>query len=809
MWAVLARLILRNRLAILVVTGIVTVFMAYMATKVELSYSGARVLPADDSTYIDYENFKAQFGEDGSVLAIGIQTDKLYQQTIFTKWYDLGENIAKIKGVKDILAITKIQALVKDTVAQVFKFKPVITQRPTTQAAVDSIKERINNLPFYNGLLINNKTNVTLMLLTLDKEVVNSKGRRALVNEIVVEGDKFAATTGIEMHYSGLPYIRTVNTQRLSNELILFSLLSILITIVVLFLIFRSFKAIAIPMVVVFLSIIWSLGTVVLFGYQLTALTGLIPPLIIIIGIPNCIFITNIFHREFVNHGNKIKAIARVIIRIGMALFLTNFNTALGFATFTFTQSKILSEFGVVSSINVMLVFLFSIVLVPILFSYVDAPPPKHTKHLEYKWMATVTNWIVRMVNRRRPLIYTITGLLLVVSVWGMTKMRTTGALTDDIPKGDKLRTDLAFIETNFHGIMPFEIIIESRMKGDSATNAKRKGDILKFANLRKIDELQGVLAEYPEFSRPLSITEIVKFARQAYYNGDSSEYVLPDRDELAFMFDYMPKGKDAKSSNLTKPFIDSLQHKTRVSVQVADIGSSHMKTLMAELRPRVDSIFPKEKYNVTLTGTSLVFVKGTDYLVDNLLWSLLAAIVLISGLMAFMFSSFRMVLISIVPNLIPLVFTAGIMGFADISLRTSTILVFNIAYGIAIDSAIHYFSIYGHELKKNNSNIKRSVEEALHESGFSILYTSIILLFGFSIFMLSNFGGTQALGLLICITLFTSIFTNLLVLPSLLLTLDKTIMIKSLREPFAELYDEEIDVDLDSLEIRKIEGKE
>lgn len=799
MWTAFARIILRNRLAILIVTGVITLFMAYLAFKVELTYNGTRILPADDSTYIEYENFKTQFGEDGAVMAIGIQSDKLFQKDVFNAWYDLGQNISKIEGVNSMLSITQIQDLTKDTTEQTFKFKKILSKRPGSQAAVDSIKDKIYNLPFYDGLLLNRKSNVTVMLLTLDRKIVDSKNRLALVTKITDKGDEFAQSNGIEVHYSGLPYIRTINTKRISSELILFSLLSILITAIVLFVIFRSVKAILIPMVVVFLSLIWSVGTVVLFGYKLSALTGLIPPLIIIIGIPNCIFITNIFHREFVNHGNKIKAIARVIVRMGMALFLTNFNTALGFATFTFTESKILSEFGVVSSINVMLVFIFSIVHVPILFSYVDAPPPKHTKHLDYKWMAALVKRIMWMITHHRIAIYVVTLLLVVVSVWGMTKMKTTGAVTDDIPKRDKVYQDLIFLEDNFHGVLPFEVVIES----------KQKKGIVKYNTIKKIDELQTVLADYPQFSRAVSIVEILKYAKQAYYNGDPDQYALPDRDELNFIFDYIPKGKDGKKDELTKPFIDSLQQKTRVSVQVADIGSTDMKVLLEDVRPRIDSIFPKDKFKVTLTGTSLVFVKGTDYLVDNLLWSLLAAIILISGLMAFMFSSFRMVLISIVPNLIPLVLTAGIMGFMDISLRISTILVFNIAYGIAIDSAIHFFSVYGHELKKNTQDIKLSVEESLKETGFSIMYTSIILLFGFSIFMLSNFGGTQALGMLICITLFTSIFTNLLVLPSLLLSLDKVIMIKSLREPYAELYDEEVDIDLDSLEIKKIDEGE
>jgi predicted RND superfamily exporter protein len=773
--------------------------MAYLALKVELTYNGTRILPEDDSTNIEYEAFRNQFGEDGSVMAIGIQSDKLFQKDVFNAWYDLGEDVRKIEGVQSMLSITQLKDLVKDTTEGIFKFKPIMSSRPVSQAQIDSIRDKIFSLPFYDGLLLNRKSNVTVMLLTLDKKIVDSKNRIHLVTKITDLGDKFSEATNIEAHYSGLPYIRTINTKRLSSELILFSLLSILITALVLFIIFRSVKAILIHMVVVFLSLIWSLGTVVLFGYKLSALTGLIPPLIIIIGIPNCIFITNIFHREFVNHGNKIKAIARVIVRMGMALFLTNFNTALGFATFTFTESKILSEFGVVSSINVMLVFIFSIVHVPILFSYVDAPPPKHTKHLDYKWMSNLVKRIMWVITHHRIAIYAVTVVLVGISVWGMTKMRTTGAVTDDIPKKDKVYTDLKFLEDNFHGVMPFEVVIETEQK---------KG-IIKYTTIRKIDELQDVLGDYPQFSRAVSIVEIIKYAKQAFYNGNPDQYGLPDRDELNFIYDYIPKGKDGKKDELTRPFIDSLQQKTRVSVQVADIGSAEMKGLLQSIRPRIDSIFPKDKYKVTLTGTSLVFVKGTDYLVDNLLWSLLAAIILISALMAFMFSSFRMVLISIIPNLIPLVLTAGIMGFLDISLRISTILVFNIAYGIAIDSAIHFFSVYGHELKKNTHDIKRSVEESLKETGFSIMYTSIILLFGFSIFMLSKFGGTQALGMLICITLFTSIFTNLLVLPSLLMSLDKVIMIKSLREPYAELYDEEIDIDLDSLGLKKIEEEE
>lgn len=800
MWFKIARLILVYRKGILVTTLLITLFMGYMSTKVRLHYSGGRILPESDSTYIDYENFKRQFGDDGTVLAIGIQTPDLFKLPVFKAWYNLGQQMKATPGVQNIVTLTNIDDLVKDTTNQRFNFLPLLAKPPTTQAQVDSFKQRLDNLPFYKGLIINPKNNATLMLLTLDRKTVDSKARMKLVQGIVAVADDFAKQTGVEVKYSGLPYIRTTNTKKVSFELGLFVALSILITAIVLFVIFRSVRAIAVPMVVVVLSAVWCLGSIAIFDYELTVLTGLIPPLIIIIGIPNCIFLTNLFHTEFKNHGNKIKAIARIIVRMGTALFLTNFNTALGFATFGFTQSKILAEFGIISSINVMVVFAFSIVLVPILFSFIDAPPAKHTQHLENKFMTRINNWLVYMVNRQRVLIYCITGVLLVVAVWGSTKIETTGAVTDDIPKNDKVYTDLKFIEQNFGGIMPFEVVIDTK---------KKKG-VMKKSTLRRIDELQVVMAQYPEFSKPLSVVEFLKFANQTYYNGDTSFYANPGEDDLNFIASYLKNSKSKTDTNsakdLTKPFLDSLEQKTRISFQVADIGSTRMQTLLTELKPRIDSIFPPEKFDVTLTGTSLVFVKGTDYLVENLLWSLLAAIVLISGLMAFMFYSFRMVLVSIIPNLIPLVFTAGIMGFTGIPLKSSTILVFNIAYGIAIDSAIHYFSVYGHNIKRFNQDIKLSVAESLRETGYSILYTSVILLFGFSIFIFSTFGGTVALGYLICITLFASIFTNLLLLPALLLSLDKLLLIKALREPFAELYDEDVDINLDALEIKKLE---
>lgn len=795
MWAYLSRIILRYRLPILITVGILTVLMGYFASKAEMTYTLAQLLPEDDPEYQNYAEFNRLFGEDGNLLVIGIETDKFFDKDVFSDWAVASDSIKAIPEVKNVLSITGIYNLERNDELQKFNVHPIMNGLPKSQVEMDSLRDKILSLKFYDELLItktNSNTYATVMLVTMDQESIDRKGRKELIKHLVSYTDDFAAKHNINIHYSGLPYIRTVNAEKLKGELGMFLWMSLGITALVLLLFFRSFKAIVFPLLVVAISVVWVMGTMVLLGYKITILTALIPPLIVIIGIPNCIFLTNNFHREYRGHGNKIKAIARVVQRIGNATFLTNFNTALGFVTFAFVRSDILKEFGILSSINVMQVFLLSITILPIAYSYIPSPKAKQIKHLDNKYMDSFVELLIRLVTNHRKWIYATTFIIAGISIWGMTMIRTTGNFTDDIPDTDKLIVDLKFFENNFHGVMPFEITIDT----------KKKNGVMKLSTLRKIDELQTVLRDYPEFSKALSIAEVIKFAKQGFYNGDSAFYSLPTNEEVSFLLPYA-QNMDLKGSS-TSSFIDSTRQFTRISVQMADIGTVEMQRIRDDVRPRIDSIFNPEKYEVKLTGTSLVFLKGTDYLVDNLLMSLVAAIFLISGLMYFMFYSMRMLLVSVIPNVVPLLFTAGLMGFYGISLKSSTILVFNIAYGITVDSAIHYFSRYGLDLKTHNNQIKPAVIASMRDTNISIIYTSIILLLGFSIFLFSSFGGTIALGFLISITIFVGLFTNLLLLPTLLLSMDRAFTVKSYREPLIAVYDEEEDIDLDSLTIRK-----
>jgi len=782
MFTKLSRIILRNRILLIVLISAFTAYMAFEAKNVKLSYENTSLLSLKDSAMIEYQEFKKQYGEDGNVLMIGIKAPGIFQLEQFTAFYDLGDSIRAINGVQDVISMTRGINLIKNKSTHQFDYFPLVRKRPTTLQEVDSLKNTILGLKFYEGILFNPKTNVALMAITLDKNKLNDRSRIELVANIVKTGINYQKKNNVEIHYSGMPYIRTITMQKVKQELLIFVLMSMAIAALIMLLFFKSMKVVLSSLLIVGISIVWVLGTTVLFNFKITILTGVIPSLIIIIAIENCIYILNKYHWEYRSHGNKIKALIRVVQRIGFASLMTNAATALGFAAFILIPNQMLREFGIITALNIMLEYVLCILLLPIIFSFIDPPTAKHVKHLDSNFFGAIIKKIIYLISYRRHLIYGIAAGLLLIGFLGISLMKTSGKIVDDFRKDDPIYLDLKFFENNFGGVMPFEISIDT----------KKKNGVMTGSTIDKINELQKMINSYPEFSKPLSIAELFKFSKQAYFGGDSSMYSMPNNVEKGFIMGYLPKHQNGMKTNLLYSYLDSTKQYTRVSFQMADIGTHHMDSLMAKIHPQIDSIFSPEKYNVIVTGNSVVYARGTNFLIRNLFDSVLIAIVLISLLMALLFSSFRMILVSMIPNIIPLLITAAIMGFAGIPIKPSTIIVFSIALGISVDNAIQYLSRYRHELKVTNGDIKQSAISALHEAGFSMIYTSIVLVLGFSVFIVSSFGGTQALGILISTTLLIAMFFNMMVLPSLLLTLDKRLTSKDFIEPIIEIYDDE-----------------
>ena len=781
MWKYFSGILLRNKLAFTIGVLLLTVFMGYEASKMQLSYEFAKILPDTDSTFIEYQNFKKKFGEDGNVMVMGFADKDLFQFEKFKDWTKLNNNLKNIQVVKAIMSLPTAYRLVKNDSLEKFDFVPLIQNPITSQKEVDSLKNEFLNMPFYEGIIYNKESGANLVAITFTKKDLDSKRRLDMVKEIKELGDAYSKKYNTEMHYSGMPYIRSQLMTKVRAEMTLFLILAIIVTAIILWMFFRSFTTVFFSLIVVVIGVAWSIGIMYLFGYKITVLSGLIAPLIMVIGLPNCIFLINKYQSEFVAHGNKIKALARSIETIGVTLFLANITTAIGFGVLYFTKSSMLVEFGVVAAISVMATYVITLILIPVILNYLPTPKAKHTKHQEGKRINKTLDVIDHLVQNNRKGIYLTTSIITAISLWGMTFIDMNGYVVDDLPEKDPVYVDLSFFETNFKGVLPFEISVDTKApKGIFANNARA---------IYKIKLLQKTLAEYAIFSKPLSIVEGIKFSYQAYNDGNPKFYKVPSIGDLKTLSEF--SGSLKGQNNRLATFMDSAQQVTRVSYQVADIGSKKMKALMTELRPKIDSIFNPAEYNVSTTGHSLVFLKNNDYLLSNLLESLLIEILLIAIVGIALFRSVRIIVLSKIPCLIPLVITAGIMGFLDIRFKPSTILIFSIAFGISSDGTIYFLTKYRQELKKYKKGAAAAISAAIKDTGLSMVYTSIILFCGFAIFSASSFGGTAALGVLVSLTLLMSMFTNLILLPAILLSIDnKSTKTEIIEEPLIDIED-------------------
>ncbi|MDP3313593.1 RND family transporter [Lutibacter sp.] len=782
-WNNVSRIILTKRYIILGLILAITGFLSYQTQYMRFSYTEANLLPENHQVNVDYKHFLKLFGEEGNVIILAVQDSSIYAPEKFNSWRELTNKLNDYSEVELTISVGNIQKLVKNDSLQKFDLEPLVKNSPASSSDIQQIRtELFENLPFYDNFLYNKKTGTIRSVIYLDKTIVNTAARKDFIFNVLNPAiEKFEKENKLDVRISGMPYIRTMNAQNIIDEIGLFVGLALVVTALIFFFFFRSFRATFITMLVVSIGVIWAFGFIGLFRYEITVLMALIPPLIIVIGVPNAIFLINKYQQEVKKHGNQAKSLQRVISKVGTATLLTNTTTAIGFATFIFTKSQLLREFGTIASINIIAIFFLAILIIPIMYSFMPIPNEKHLKHLERKWIETIVKTMESIVKNHRIAVYTTTIILIIVSIIGIYKIKVSGSLIEDMPKGKDFFKDIVFFEDEFGGIMPLEIIIDTK---------KEKG-VMKLSTLQRMNKLEETIEDIPELSKPISVLNIVKYSKQAFYGGHPDYYDIPNSQEQNWIFSFVKNS--TSDANMLNSFVDSTGQYARITTFMKDIGTDKMAIIESRLKEKITKEFPVEKYNVSMTGGALVFLKGTTYLINNLVVSLSLAILLISIFMAVLFRSFRMILISLIPNILPLLITAGLMGYLGIPIKPSTILVFSIAFGISVDDTIHFLAKYRQELITHNWKIKHSVYAALRETGVSMFYTSIVLFFGFLVFTVSSFGGTIALGGLVSVTLLFAMCSNLLLLPSLLLSLEKNIANKEvLKEPLLDVLDNE-----------------
>ena len=791
-WDSVSNLILRNRILIIALLTLATTFFISQWQYIKFSNTEANLLPDNHEVNLEYLDFTDKFGEEGNLIVIGIKDSLLFTTENLNAWNNLSKVLKDTNFVESVIAIGDLQKLKKDKKKQQFYLEPFIKDTITSDIELISIKKELfEKYPFYDEFLFNTKTKSVRTAIHLKKSIVNEVGRETYINSVLIpKVESFEAKYNLDIKISGMPYVRTKNAENIKSEISTFVILALIITSIIFFLFFRSYRATFISLFVVMIGVVWTVGILGLFiintppgDFEISVLTGLIPPLIIVIGIPNCIFLINKYQHEVNKHGNKAKSLQKVITKIGNATLMTNVTTASGFATFIITNSKLLKEFGIVASLSILAIFILCILIIPIIYSFLPIPEEKHLEHLNRTWINSLGDWIEKTVKKSKINIYIISVLLLVTSIIGIYQIRISGSIIDDMPQKADWFDDIMFYEKEFNGIMPLEILI----------NTKRKKGVTKLSTIKKMSKIEDVILEIPELSKPISMVSLVKYSKQAYYNGNPKYYQVPTSQENSFILSYAKNSTSDSDVDLIKNYVDSTGQYTRITAFMKDMEIEKMEEIEKKLNYEISKIMPSDNFEVSITGKAYLFQKGTKYLVKNLILSLSLAIFLIALLMAYMFRSLKMIFISLIPNLLPLIVTAGLMGYLGVAIKPSTILIFSIAFGIAVDDTIHFLAKYRQELITNNWEVKKSVYNALRETGVSMFYTSIVLFFGFSVFTVSNFGGTVALGALVSATLLFAMLSNLLLLPSMLLSLEDSIANeKVLKEPLIKIIEDE-----------------
>ncbi len=778
MWQRLGAWVIKNRVVLLIILVISTSIMGYFASQVKLSYEFSKAIPTDNAKYVAYQAFKQKFGDDGNLLVIGIKTDKLFELNTFKAYQTLQTNLKKISNVEDVLSIPTAINLQKDELTEQLSTYKIFADSIASQADLDVAKANFLSLPFYTSILYNSATNAYLMGVRINKDTLNSSRRTLIIAEINTAVEAFETSTKIETHLSGLPLIRTQIADKVKNEMKYFLIGSLLLSALILLLFFRSFSTTLLSLTVVIFGVMWSVGLTHLFGYKISLLTALIPSLVVVIGVPNCIYFLNKYHTNYIQstiedvNAKKINALIDMVSKMGVVTLFCNITAAIGFAVFALTKSTILKEFGLVAGISIMIIFFISFILLPAVLSYLPAPKAAQTKYLTNKWITTFLLKLESWVLNHKKTVYIATAAILAFAVVGIFKLKSVTYIVDDLPKTDKIYTDLKFFENNFNGVMPLEIVIDSKKP-----NGLRKPGVFE-----KIDSLAQYIGTQKGLSKPLSLSEGFKFLYQGFSGGDSLAYSFPNEAIVSKSLAEIRKQLKAedtvvKNSAVTKmflPFIDSTMQYTRISVSMADVGTKELPVILNGIETKANELFDTTEHTVQLTGTSITFLEGSQFIINGLKESVFWAFLLIALCMLYLFKSVRILVCSLLPNIIPLIITAGVMGWVGVPLKPSTVLVFSVALGIAIDITIRFLVNYKQELTHYNNNVIETVKATIKNTGLSIVYTSLVLTAGFILFCLSGFGGTKALGWLTSLTLLVATITNLVLLPVLLITFKK-----------------------------------
>lgn len=752
LWSRLAHWNLDHPLPILAAILLLTLVFGFWMTRLQIDHKAGNFTASDSKAMQDFQTASAVFGKSETILYVVFEDVDPFDPAFLHRLDTLGRRIAGYDGVQNVLSLASVPYLTRE--------EDRLVPQPlyTPDLPAEALRARIESQPFLQGVLLAEDGRTTLMMVRIEPAFNDTPERVDLVERIAAHVEALPGDAAL----AGFPYLRTQYARRVTAESPTFTVLALLISLLFLFVTFRAWRAVVLPTLIVLLGIVWTFGLIALFGHTVNIVTAVLPALIVIIGMANAIHLTTKFYDQYALYRSRRKALEQTIRTVGLATFLTCFTTAIGFGVLVFSGSRLLVAFGIFAAAGIMLLYVLSITLIPYAYLRLRPPPLEAAALATHDRFAGFFERKAVFVRRHSLAIVVVSTLLVGVGVVGATRISSDIYVFSDFYRDDPLRRDLATFEEHFGGVLPMEVVIASETPGRFRS----------LGAMRRLETLQRELGGLDSVGTTLSAVSLVKLANQAYFGGHPATYRLPSSYELPFLQNALKSliGRESEHrlvENLPL-FVDSTFSTTRIFLGVEDIGTTAMNALSDSVQARTARLFPEDEYTSFVTGTAVMSTRSGESLVRNLIVSLAFALLIISVLMALLFRSARLTVISLIPNVIPLLIVGGAMGFTGIALKPSTALIFSLAFGIAVDDTIHFLAKY-RLLRDAGMTRDDAIRTTLSETGKAILFTSFVLMGGFLVFTLSSFGGTVNMGALTALTLGTALVANLLLLPALL----------------------------------------
>jgi predicted RND superfamily exporter protein len=735
---------------IIVVVLAFTAVSAYFITQLKFDYEFENFFPTDDPDLDFYKAYMEQFSPDVDFVLLGAKNeDGIFEKDFLERALEMQKRIEKLEKVKKIISPFNS----KDYALGPFGPIAIPYMHPGSPEKYVSDSTRIYTHGKGVGSLFSPDGKSISMLIEIQEGLSKVK-TDTLYYELTAITDQYSFD---EFHLSGKAIGQAYYIERIKYEFAFFFTLGIFLILGILILIYRSFWGVAVPLIVVLLSVVWLLGIMGMVGKAIDIMTILLPLVLFVVGIADVIHLLSRYFEEIRNGLPKFEAIKVAYKQVGMATFLTSITTAMGFLTLVSSSIRPVRDLGIFAAIGVFVAFFLAFSLLPAILALTKIPKLAYKEPSSLFWNKIVGN-IFRQSIRNPIKILATSATVIIVSIIGISMVEVDNFLLEDVGEGDPTRNSFEFFENNFAGVRPFDLYISSK---DTNTNLLSE---------EVIDELllvEGYLKNTYGVGFMISPLNLVRTANQALNGGRDSAYVVPDNPAdlkralgLIRRFEKRPEFSS---------IIDPNRWESRFSGKIKDSGGKITKEMNEALVAQFTDAQPLKHIDFKLTGMALLIDKSNETLSVDMMSGLFLAIAIVALVVGILFRSVKMALISVLPNVIPLLVIGGIMGFLGIDLKVATSIIFGIAFGIAVDDSIHYLSKYRLERKKGRTNLL-ALRRTSVSTGKAIILTSLILCAGFFSLATSDFKSTFYVGMLISVTLLVAVLADLYLLPVLLM---------------------------------------